>query len=80
MSYTIRKATTRDKAAVLALGRKIVDVYERIHLGDEMADQYIGSGTCDSDLSKIYDNATIILDNDTLIGFSFLKMNGLPIE
>ncbi len=83
MSYTIRKATTTDKAAVLALGRKIVDVYERAHLGDEMADQYIGSGACDSDLSKIYDNATIILDNDTLIGFIFTQENeiqGLSVD
>ncbi len=83
MSYTIRKATDADKTAVLALGRKIVDVYERTHLGDEMADEYINSGACDRDLSAIYDNATIILDSETVIGFLFTHENeiqGLSVD
>ncbi len=83
MNYIIRKATLADKASVLALGRKIVDVYERTHLGNEMADAYINSGACDSDLSKIYDNATIILNGDDLIGFLFTDENeiqGLSVD
>ncbi len=83
MSYIIRKATASDKNAVLALGRKIVDVYERTHLGDEMADAYINSGACDNDLSKIYDNATIILNDDDIIGFLFTDKNeiqGLSVD
>ncbi len=83
MSYRVRKATESDKNAVLALGRKIVDVYERTHLGDEIADEYIKSGACDSDLSKIYDNATVILDGDEVIGFLFTHENeiqGLSVD
>ncbi len=83
MRYKIRKASDADKTAVLALGRKIVDVYERCHLGDEMADRYINSGACDSDSSKIYDNASIILDSDTVIGFLFTHGNeiqGLSVD
>ncbi len=83
MSYTIRKATANDKSAVIALGRKIVDVYERTHLGDEMANEYIGSGACDRDLSAIYGNATIILDGETVIGFLFTHENeiqGLSVD
>ncbi len=83
MSYTIRKATDFDKAAVLALGRNTVDVYERTHLGDEMADNYIHSGACDRALSAIYDNATVILDDDRVIGFLFTHENeiqGLSVD
>ncbi len=83
MSYTIRKALEADKSAVLALGRRIVDVYERTHLGDEMADGYIGSGACDSDLSKIYDNATVILEGEAVAGFLFAHDNeiqGLSVD
>ncbi len=83
MSYTMRKATDNDKSAVLALGRKIVDVYERTHLGDEMADNYIGSGACDRDLSAIYDNATVVLEGDKVIGFLFTHENeiqGLSVD
>ncbi len=83
MSYTIRKATEADKVDLLALGRKIVDLYERTHLGDETADNYINSGACDSDLSSIYDNATIILDRETIIGFLFTDKNeiqGLSVD
>ncbi len=83
MSYDIRKATEADKAAVLELGRKIVDVYERTHLGNVMADGYIESGACDSDLSKIFDNATVILEGETVIGFLFTHENeiqGLSVD
>ncbi len=83
MNFVIRKALESDKAAVLELGRKIVDVYERTHLGDEMAESYINSGSCDRDLSNIYDNATVILDNETVIGFLFTHQNeiqGLSVD
>ncbi len=83
MSYIIRKAALADKPAVLALARTIVDVYERTHLGDEVADAYINSGNCDNDLSEIYDNATIILDGNNIIGFLFTDKNeiqGLSVD
>ncbi len=83
MSYTIRKATASDKDAVLALGRKIVDVYERTHLGDEIADNYLSSGACDRDLSAQYDNATIALDGEAIIAFLYCEKNeisGLSVD
>ncbi len=83
MSIIIRKAVEKDKEVVLELGRKIVDKYERTHLGDEMADSYIGSGACDSDLSKIYDNCTIALDGEQIVGFIFTQDNeiqGLAVD
>ncbi len=75
MSYTIRKANETDKPSILTLGRKIVDVYERTHLGDEIANAYLNSGACDKDLLAIYDNATVVLDGDILIGFLFAEKN-----
>ncbi len=83
MEYIIRKATEDDKEEVLALGRKIVDEYERTHLGDEVADSYINSGDCDKDLSGIYNNASIILKDNKVIGFIFVDKNeiqGLSVD
>ncbi len=83
MSYAIRKASDADKSAVLALGRKIVDVYERTHLGDETSDEYLNSGSCDKDLSAIYDNAYIILEGNVVIGFLYAYKNeiqGLSVD
>ncbi len=37
MNLEIRKANEHDKKEVLALGKKIVDVYERTHLGDDIS-------------------------------------------
>ena len=48
MNYKIRKAEKLDMDDVLRLGRKIVDVCERTHLGDQAADRYINSGDCSS--------------------------------
>ncbi len=79
----IRKANEQDKGAVLALGRKTVDIYERTHLGDEMADEYINSGACDNDLSKIYDNASVAVHDGKIVGFIFVSENeiqGLSVD
>ncbi len=75
MSIIIRKAIEKDKNSVLALARKIVDLYERTHLGDEMVDNYLESGECDSDLLKIFDNCTIALEGEQVIGFIFTHHN-----
>lgn len=75
MNYVIRKAAEADKEAVLALGRKTVDEYERTHLGDEVADGYINSGACDGDFIKIYDNITVMLENDVIIGLIACEKN-----
>ncbi len=83
MCYTIRKAQERDKDAVLALGRKIVDVYERTHLGEEVADDYLNSGACDAALAANYKNATVVLENDIVIGFLYTDKNeiqGLSVD
>ena len=83
MEYIIRKATQEDLDSVLSLGRKIVDQYERTHLGDEMADSYINSGACDSDFIKIYDTITVILSKQEIIGLISCNENtiqGLLID
>ncbi len=83
MSCIIRKAKDTDKAAVLALGHKIVDIYERTHLGDEITNEYLGSGACDRDLSAIYNNATVILEGNEIIGFIYCDKNeiqGLSVD
>ncbi len=83
MGYTIRKATNTDQEALLALGRKIVNVYERTHLGDKLADDYLKSGACDRDLVATYGNATVVLDGDLLIGFMYTEKNeiqGLSVD
>ncbi len=69
MNCTIRKAEEQDKEQVLALGRKIVDQYERTHLGDAVVDEYIGSGSCDNDFLQVYGNITLLFDGEQLIGF-----------
>ncbi|WP_249030406.1 GNAT family N-acetyltransferase [Tannockella kyphosi] len=75
MEVEIRKASDNDKSAVLEPGRKNVNIYERTHLGDELADGYIESGACDSDLSSIYENASVALCDDKVIGFVFIEGN-----
>ncbi len=83
MSVIIKKASAKEKEEVLALGRKIVDVYERTHLGDKTADEYLNSGACDRDLSAIYDNATVAMKAGSVIGFIFTHENeiqGLSVD
>ncbi len=75
MNYTIRKAEEKDKEQVLALGRKIVDKYERTHLGDDVVNEYIGSGSCDNDFLQVYDNITLLFDDEQLIGFIVTSEN-----
>ncbi len=79
----IKKATEKEKTALIALGCKIVDVYERTHLGDDVADGYLDSGACDRDLASLYGNASVILDGETLLGFIFIHENeiqGLAVD
>ncbi len=83
IQYCIKKATEKKQSALIALGRKIVDVYERTHLGDDVADGYLDSGACDRDLASIYENASVILDGETLLGFIFIHENeiqGLAVD
>ncbi len=83
MSIIIKKATDNEKESVLALGRKIVDVYERTHLGDNIANEYLNSGACDRDLSGIYDNATVAIENGNVVGFIYTHENeiqGLSVD
>lgn len=83
MNLKIRKVNELDKISVLALGRKTVDIYERTHLGDEIADGYINSGSCDNDLCSIYNNASVAVLDDEIIGFIFIKDNeiqGLSVD
>ncbi len=83
MAYQIRKAIEEDKSAVLALGCKTVDTYERTHLGNAIADEYLSSGACERDLASIFENASVVLDNDKIIGFIFTNDNeiqGLSVD
>ncbi len=83
MSVIIKKASEKEKESVLALGRKIVDTYERTHLGDEITDEYLNSGACDRDLSAIYDNATVAMEEGSVIGFIYTYENeiqGLSVD
>ncbi len=73
--HTIKEATEKDKPALIALGRKIVDVYERTHLGDAVADGYLHSGACDRDLAAAHDHAHVILDGEQLRGFIIIREN-----
>ena len=75
MNYKMRKAEKSDLDSVLKLGRKIVDVYERTHLGDEMADGYINSGACDEDFKKLYSNITLMTLEDKIIGLIVCDKN-----
>lgn len=68
MKYTIRKATTDDKQNILKMGRRIVDKYERTHLGDSIVDEYIESGDCDTDFLKYFDNITVLVLDTNIIG------------
>ncbi len=81
--YSIKKATEKEKYSLIELGCKIVDVYERTHLGDDVTDGYLYSGACDRDLASLYGNASVILDGETLLGFIFIHENeiqGLAVD
>lgn len=75
MTYCIRKASEIDKKSVLELGKKIVDVYERTHLGDEVVDGYINSGACENDFLNIYDSITLMFKGDNLVGLISTNSN-----
>lgn len=67
-NYTIRKATEKDLDIILPMGRKIVDEYERTHLGDEMADGFINSGMCDQIYRDSLPNTSVLIDEKKIIG------------
>jgi N-acetylglutamate synthase-like GNAT family acetyltransferase len=75
MNYKIRKAQNQDLEKILELGRKIVDKYERTHLGDEVADCYINSGACDNDFRELYDNITLLTLDEDIIGLIICEKN-----
>lgn len=68
MEYKICKATEKDKDQVVELGRKIVDVYERTHLGDEIVNGYLESGACDNDFINMFDDITVMKIDEKIIG------------
>lgn len=67
-NYIIRKATEKDLDIILSMGRKIVDEYERTHLGDEMADGFINSGMCDQIYRDSLQNTSVLIDEKQIIG------------
>ena len=75
MNYRLRKANEDDKSKVLLLGKKIVDKYERTHLGDEMGDGYINSGACDADFLKMYENIHVLTLDDNIVGLTVFTKN-----
>lgn len=75
MNYKIRKAEENDLEFILKLGRKIVDRYERTHLGDEIADSYIHSGASDDELKNLYDKITLIEMDEKIAGLIICEKN-----
>jgi len=75
INYKIRKATEEDLDVILPMGRKIVDEYERTHLGNEMADGFINSGMCDQIYRESLENTTVLTDKKKITGLIIIVEN-----
>ncbi len=75
MKYSIRQAEQVDQDTILALGRKIVDKYERTHLGDDIVDSYLRSGACDKDFIRRYNRINLLTLDGEIVGLIIIKKN-----
>ena len=75
MKGFIRKAIVQDNETIKNISRETIDLNYRSFLGDKGVNWFIESGASDQYIDNNLDDCWVIVNDNTIIGFSVCKGN-----